>query len=286
MVEEFVVIYNSAKFQFILCICKLVLSRNLNRLANSFHQKFQSIPIFQHHWSVFTAHRFCFTKKVDKNIVMGDIKKVSDAVFERALRVKSEGNNKFAIGSYPAAIKKYNEALTILGNPDPNFEERVREEASKMHSNLAEIHLRKFEYETARDAATESLKLDAANFKSLFRRGTAYLQLGDALCRKDLYLCKKVQEAMNVNYAATDALLRKTRPSKETMRSSRPRGYWSTCLATPEGIFREDKGFPDEESESEDDNDFYTEWLEKTYRSVPGQVEMVEALREKHAEKK
>lgn len=97
-----------------------------------------------------------------------------------ALDAKARGNASFTDGSLAEALDLYREALQCLQACPEHSSKEVLEEVGKVHSNMAECHLRQERWPDAIASASAALEADASNVKAFFRRAKAHEALGQA----------------------------------------------------------------------------------------------------------
>jgi cyclophilin family peptidyl-prolyl cis-trans isomerase len=130
---------------------------------------------------------------------------------------KGEGNAAFLKGEVDAAMEAYRQALRFVDSlgatGETDFNDQVESEADKaqlralkvaVNSNLAACLLKRQLWQEAAAKATDAISADAGHSKSLFRRGTARLHLGEFEAAKaDLLAAAKLEPA---NKAIRDEL--------------------------------------------------------------------------------
>lgn len=113
---------------------------------------------------------------------------------EQSKLFKEKGTAYFKAGKYDLAIKLYMKIQSFLESDKDNG---VAEERNSLllasYLNVALCNLKLQNYFEAKNAATSALQIDPFNEKALFRRGQAYLSLGEpTLASKDFTECLKV----------------------------------------------------------------------------------------------
>ncbi|XP_065056368.1 tetratricopeptide repeat protein 9C-like [Rhopilema esculentum] len=119
---------------------------------------------------------------------------------EKALGLKSEGNEHFKNKDYKSAIRKYHNALlyvkglldraktyqslgtalpevTMQSPPSDELEEKIKELQLTCYNNLAACLLKTEKYDRVLDYSNKALGIESKNTKALFRRGTASYHL-------------------------------------------------------------------------------------------------------------
>jgi tetratricopeptide (TPR) repeat protein len=94
-----------------------------------------------------------------------------------ALEYKEEGNKFFKEGQWEKAIAQYTKGLG-LETEDPKQEKLPADVRGLLLSNRSQCRLNVKEWQAALDDADECLKLIPSHTKSMFRRATAYENLG------------------------------------------------------------------------------------------------------------
>lgn len=115
------------------------------------------------------------------------------------------GTHYFKSGKYDLAIKLYKRIQSFVEN-DTDKETATQRQALLLasHLNIALCQLKLKDYFEAKSASNAALKLDPNNEKALFRRGQAYLNLGEAqLAKNDFTRCLE----LDPNNSATKAQL-------------------------------------------------------------------------------
>ncbi|KAJ8912897.1 hypothetical protein NQ315_011220 [Exocentrus adspersus] len=113
---------------------------------------------------------------------------------EQCKLFKEKGTAYFKAGKYPLAIKLYKKIHTYLENEKDSA---IAEERNSLllasYLNLALCHLKLQDYFEAKNAATNALQIDPFSEKALFRRGQAFLNIGEPnLASKDFSECLKI----------------------------------------------------------------------------------------------
>lgn len=106
----------------------------------------------------------------------------SNEKIEQAKFFKDKGTNYFKNEKYALALKMYKKAVSFV-DCDSGFEGDLETERKALlvvgHLNLALCHLKLQEHIEARDQCDKALTLNPTSEKGLFRRGQAYLGLGE-----------------------------------------------------------------------------------------------------------
>ncbi|KAK7864395.1 hypothetical protein R5R35_010986 [Gryllus longicercus] len=106
----------------------------------------------------------------------------TDGKLEQAKFFKEKGTNYFKAGKYTLAAKMYKNIITFM-EFESGFEgEKDVQRKSLLlagHLNLAMCYLKLDEHIEARDNCDKALDLEPTNLKGLFRRGQAYLAMGE-----------------------------------------------------------------------------------------------------------
>lgn len=100
--------------------------------------------------------------------------------FEKAVELKSEGNDKFKIGKFDEAITLYDEAIAICPK------EKVTD-LSQFYQNRAAAYEQLKKWSSVMEDCTSALKLNSKYIKALCRRARAYENLNQLeLCLEDI----------------------------------------------------------------------------------------------------
>lgn len=106
----------------------------------------------------------------------------SDGKLEQGKFFKEKGTNYFKAEKFQLALKMYKKMIDYL-EYDSGFEEEGEKERKSLltvaHLNAALCHLKLQEHFEAREQCDKALELDPKSDKGLFRRGQAYLGLGE-----------------------------------------------------------------------------------------------------------
>ncbi|KAL3898266.1 MAG: hypothetical protein SGCHY_002858 [Lobulomycetales sp.] len=123
---------------------------------------------------------------------------IGDKLAEAAKR-KESGNEAFKAGDHPTALRRYHETLlyctgldtsqlsAVLGDsadtsasPQPSTQQAADIKALQIsvHANMALIHVASGNHSRAVESCSKCLALDPSHAKALFRRGQAYVELG------------------------------------------------------------------------------------------------------------
>jgi peptidyl-prolyl isomerase D len=94
--------------------------------------------------------------------------------------IRELGNQQFKAGEYSKAINKYEKALRYLDQGGFAGEDKVQKATISCNLNAAQCFLKLGKGDDAKSKCSKVLELDASNTKALFRRGSAYLLMGDA----------------------------------------------------------------------------------------------------------
>lgn len=116
---------------------------------------------------------------------------------EQCKLFKEKGTNYFKQEKYNLAIKMYKKIQSFLDSDKDleSVEEQKERDALLLASylNVSLANLKINEFFEARNQATKALELDPKNEKALFRRGTAYLGMGEPqLASNDFTECLKI----------------------------------------------------------------------------------------------
>ncbi|CAH1113520.1 unnamed protein product [Psylliodes chrysocephalus] len=113
---------------------------------------------------------------------------------EQSKLFKEKGTNYFKAAKYELALKLYKRIQSYLeSDTDTDTEEDRKSLLLASHLNIALCQLKLKEYFDAKSAATSALKLDPNNEKALFRRGQAFIQLGEPeLASHDFTKCLEI----------------------------------------------------------------------------------------------
>mmetsp|Transcript_31436 Transcript_31436/g.74149 ORF Transcript_31436/g.74149 Transcript_31436/m.74149 type:complete len:351 (+) Transcript_31436:54-1106(+) len=96
-----------------------------------------------------------------------------------AADIKVFGNEAFKAGDFKRAVDKYEKALLYIDQGGFAGEDSVKEQTLSCQLNCAMCFLKLNNPENCRKKCNEALTLDANNVKGLFRRGCAYLLMGE-----------------------------------------------------------------------------------------------------------
>jgi len=113
--------------------------------------------------------------------------------YEEASTLKGEGNTLFKAGSFVNAIRRYDFALKFTER-DAGLTDEQKESMKAVtvscHLNTAQCYLKTQRPAKAKAACDKVIKLDSANIKALYRRGTALLDMSEFdLAKADLRKC-------------------------------------------------------------------------------------------------
>ncbi|XP_047003938.1 peptidyl-prolyl cis-trans isomerase FKBP4-like isoform X1 [Schistocerca americana] len=106
----------------------------------------------------------------------------ADEKIEQAKFFKEKGTNYFKAGKYALAVKMYKKIVNFLEH-ETGFEEEKEPERKSLllagHLNLAMCYLKLEEHFEAREQCNKALEVQPSSEKGLFRRGQAYLGMGE-----------------------------------------------------------------------------------------------------------
>ena len=103
----------------------------------------------------------------------------------RCTELKTKGNEHFKAGELGAATTAYEEAVSKLTSKvgkkalgdyfkaRPGAMDTASPLLASLHTNLAAVHVKAQQWQSALKAATEALKVEPQNIKARFRRGVA-----------------------------------------------------------------------------------------------------------------
>ncbi|ROT67118.1 peptidyl-prolyl cis-trans isomerase FKBP4 isoform X1 [Penaeus vannamei] len=118
---------------------------------------------------------------------------------EQAKVCKERGTTFFKQNKYRLAVKQYKKIIDLLQYDSGLDDEKKAESHSVLlagHLNLAMAYLKLNDNSHAREHATKALELDSTSVKGYFRRGQAYLNMGDAeQGQLDFQACLKLDES-------------------------------------------------------------------------------------------
>ncbi|XP_050688698.1 peptidyl-prolyl cis-trans isomerase FKBP4-like [Eriocheir sinensis] len=141
---------------------------------------------------------------------------------EHAKICKERGSAFFKEEKYRLAVKQYKKVLDFLQYDNGLTDEKKAESRSTLlagYLNLAMTYLKLHDNPRARDHATKALEMDNNNVKAYFRRGQAFLNMGEAeYAEKDFQICLDLDQN---NKAAKQQLQRCALQIKEDKRKEK-----------------------------------------------------------------
>jgi len=126
-------------------------------------------------------------------------KKLVDTEGLNPNQLRMEGNDAFREGRYETAARLYSRALAC--------ENITEEDQLACHGNLAEVRIRKQQWEEAETHATSALKLDCSHAKAMYRLATAQIRLNKILEASNLIAEEKGKEFQKLKEDITRLLL-------------------------------------------------------------------------------
>nr|QBH73895.1 fk506-binding protein [Thermobia domestica] len=106
----------------------------------------------------------------------------SDEKLAEAEVLKEKGTEYFKKGKYGLAVKQYKKVVKFLEFEAGYDDDKDQERKTLLlagHLNTAMCHLKLKDFIEAREQCSKALEIDPKNVKGLFRRGQAYLELGE-----------------------------------------------------------------------------------------------------------
>ena len=154
------------------------------------------------------------------------------ALLAKCTELKTGGNDLFKAGELGAATTTYQEAVDKLTSnaakkalgeffkANPDAQDTASPLLASLHTNLAACHVKLSQWESAVQAATAALKVEASNVKARFRRGVAHSNLGNYdEAKSDLTAVAKAdpknREARTILEVVNAALKERTQADKE-----------------------------------------------------------------------
>ncbi|CAG9858142.1 unnamed protein product [Phyllotreta striolata] len=118
---------------------------------------------------------------------------------EQSKLFKDRGTSYFKSGKYQLALKLYKRIQSYIeSDTDTDTEDERKSLLLASHLNIALCHLKLNEHFEAKSSASSALKIDPNNEKALFRRGLAFIQLGEpALASQDFNRCLEIDPNNN-----------------------------------------------------------------------------------------
>ncbi|KAK8737213.1 hypothetical protein OTU49_004388 [Cherax quadricarinatus] len=117
---------------------------------------------------------------------------------EQAKACKDRGTNFLKQQKYQLAAKQYKKIIDLLENDSGLDDEKNAERHTVLlagHLNLAMAYLKLNENTLAQEHASKALEMDKKNVKAYFRRGQAYMNMGEAqLAKKDFEACLDLEQ--------------------------------------------------------------------------------------------
>lgn len=126
----------------------------------------------------------------------------NESIIKIIEQCKNDGNLKYTDKEYIGSKKKYKEALDLLLQYKEEEKNntivisKIKELEQIIYSNLAVVHLKLFEYHAVVECCTKVLEeMDPKHMKCLYRRATAYKELGQIdKARKDIHCGLDIDE--------------------------------------------------------------------------------------------
>lgn len=210
---------------------------------------------------------------------------LSDAL-SRSNGYKDAGNSAFKRSEYTEAGKRYQEGVKILNayqkNKDNDSNDEVIATLISLHGNNAMVLIKLENWNMAIISATEVLKVEKTNIKSLFRRAVSYHKVGfleeakidlmflleidtkNALASKELVqVIKDIKETKQKEKAAFSSMFKKTiygdkeaerisKEKKEEIEREKENDDWTQSKLSRREKGEEEQSFEDWKKEKKD----------------------------------
>ncbi|XP_074589894.1 peptidyl-prolyl cis-trans isomerase PASTICCINO1-like isoform X2 [Curcuma longa] len=144
-------------------------------------------------------------------------------IMDEAENIKNTGNRLFKEGKYELAKAKYEKVLREYNHVNPQDDEEGKiflNSRNTLQLNVAACYQKMDEQRKSIETCNKVLEASPAHVKALYRRGMAYMLLGDFVeAKKDFEMMMKVDKTAEPD--ATAALLKLKQKEQETEKKAR-----------------------------------------------------------------